>query len=229
MKAHPERFNARHPAGGVAALYLAIAYLAGIAYFLVGIDYPSMVDPLDKVALFAQHLRGLQLAYLAIYVVFGFVLMVLAWALHARLSDAAPSTMRLATGVAIVWAGLLIAGGMVTNVGMEAVVELQAEDPVGSAAVWIAIESVTSGMTGGDGEVLGGLWTLLVSGAAWRSRRLPSFLNVVGAIVGAVGVISLVPGLATLAAVFGLTQLVWFVGLGIVLLRRPATALATKG
>ena len=206
--------------GGLAALYLAAAYLAAIAYFLIGIDYPSVVDPLDKIALFARHLRGLQLAYLAIYVVFGFVLLVLAWSLHLRLRGGAPATMRLATSVGLVWGGLLVAGGMVMNVGMETVVALHAADPSQAATVWLAIETVTSGMTGGNGEVLGGLWTLLVSIAAWRGRSLPIPLVVVGTVAGAAGLASALPGLSTLVAAFGLTQLVWFVGLGVVLLRR---------
>ena len=208
--------------GGAAALYLAVAYLAAVVYFLVIVDFPSLVDPRDKVDLFARHLTGLQLAYLAIYVVFGVVLMTLAWALHDRLASAAPATMRFATGIALVWGGLLIASGMAMNAGMETVVALHGTDPAGAATVWLAVESVTSGMSGGKGELLGGLWTLLVSWAAWRSRRLPRALNVVGALAGAAGVASTVPGLGDLVAVFGLTQLVWFVWLGVVLLRRPA-------
>lgn len=207
--------------GGAAALYLAASYLVAAAYFLVVVDFPSLVDPLDKVELFARHLTGLQLAYLAIYVVFGLVLMTLAWALHDRLAGAAPATMRFATGVALVWGGVLIASGMAMNAGMETVVALYQADPAGAATVWLAVESMTSGMSGGNGELLGGLWTLLVSWAAWRSRRLPFVLNMVGALAGALGVLSSVPGLTDLVAAFGLTQLVWFVGVGVVLLRRP--------
>ncbi|MEX2534348.1 MAG: DUF4386 family protein [Trueperaceae bacterium] len=214
--------------GGAAALYLATAYVAGIAYFLVGVDFPSVVDPLDKIELFARHLRGLQVAYLGIYVVFGFVLIGLAWSLHRRLERAAPTTMRVATSVAIVWAGLLVAGGMVTNVGMETVVALHADDASQAVAVWLAIEAVTSGMTGGNGEILGGLWTLLVSWAAWRGRLLPVAMIVIGAIAGVAGLVSAFPGFDALVAAFGLTQLVWFVGLAVVLFRHqpvpPSTA-----
>jgi hypothetical protein len=101
------------------------------------------------------------------------VLVVLAWTLHARLRAAAPTTMRVATSVALVWAGVLIAGGMATNLGMETVVALHADDPARAATVWLAIETITSGMTGANGELLGGLWTLLVSLAARRARALP--------------------------------------------------------
>jgi hypothetical protein len=34
--------------GGVAALYLAAAYLVGIVLFLVVLDYPSITDPAHK-------------------------------------------------------------------------------------------------------------------------------------------------------------------------------------
>ena len=37
--------------GGFAALYLAVAYLIGMALFLVVLDYPSITDPAQKVAL----------------------------------------------------------------------------------------------------------------------------------------------------------------------------------
>jgi hypothetical protein len=227
MREHTEAPGTRPGWGSAAAFYLATAYVAGIVYFLVGVDYPSLVDPLDKILLFTRHLRGLQIAYLAIYVVFGFVLMVLAWALHGRLHGAAPATMRVATSVALVWAGLLVAGGMVTNVGMETVVALHAADPTQAATAWLAIEAVATGLTGGNGEVLGGLWTLLVSGAAWRGRSLPVPLIVVGMVAGVAGVASALPGLTALVAAFGLTQLLWFVGLGLVLLRRePPTSSA---
>ncbi len=215
--------------GGASALYLATAYLAAMAYFLVVVDYPGTTDPHDKVALFAQNLIGLQLAYLAIYVVFGVGAMVLAWALHERLAASAPSAMRLATGVALVWGGVLIASGLALNAGMETVVGLHADEPERAATVWLAVEAVTSGMSGGQGEVLGGLWTLLVSGVAWRSRGLPQALSVVGGLAGTAGVLSTVPGLGDLVAVFALGQLAWFVGLGVVLVRRPPERAGTAG
>jgi hypothetical protein len=65
-----------------------------------------------------------------------------------------------------------------------------------------------------------GLGTLLVGVAAWRGRSLPVPLIVLGMAAGVVGVASALPGLTVLVAAFGLTQLLWFVGLGVVLLRR---------
>ena len=48
--------NARHQRpGGLAALYLALAYLIAMPYFLIAVDYPGVTDPVEKVALLAEH------------------------------------------------------------------------------------------------------------------------------------------------------------------------------
>ena len=157
---------------------------------------------------------------LLMYVFFGVVLIVLALALYDRLKSGAPALMQVATAIGIIWAGSLIASGMVANAGIAPVVALYATDPAQAALTWQAIETVADGLGNGNGEILGGLWTLLVSLAALRAGGLPKGLNILGLLVGAVGILSLIPGLTDLLiGVFGLSQIIWFVWLGIVLLR----------
>ena len=84
---------------------------------------------------------------------------------------------------------------------------------------WQGFETVASGLGNGNGEILGGLWVLLVSLAALRAGGLPKGLNMLGLLVGAVGIITILPGLIDLVGVFALGQVIWFVGLGIALLR----------
>lgn len=205
--------------GGLAALYLAVAYLIGIVLFLVVLDYPGITDPAQKVALLAEKQRVIFTTNLLMYVFFGVFLIVLSLALYDRLKAGAPVLMQAATAIGIVWAGSLIAGGMVSNAGIAPVLALYAVDPGEAAIAWQGIETVAAGLSNGNGEILGGLFTLLVSVAALRGGGLPRGLGILGLLVGAVGIISLAPGLTDLAAVFGLSQLVWFVWLAIVLLR----------
>ena len=205
--------------GGFAALYLAIAYLIGIVLFLVVLDYPSITDPAQKVALLIEKQMVIFSTNLLMYVFFGVFLIVLSLALYDRLKSGAPAIMQVATAIGIIWAGSLIASGMVSNAGIAPVVALYAKDPAQAALTWQGIESVASGLGNGNGEILGGLLTLLVSLAALRAGGLPRGLNILGLLVGAVGIISIVPGLTGLTGVFGLSQIIWFVWLGIVLLR----------
>ena len=206
--------------GGFAALYLAVAYLIGMALFIVVLDTPSITDPAQKVALLVRMQMVIFSTNLLMYVFFGVVLIVLALALYDRLQAGAPALMQVATTLGIIWAGSLIASGMVANAGIAPVVALYATDPGQAALTWQAIETVAGGLGNANGEILGGLWALLVSLAALRAGGLPRGLNLLGLLVGAVGILSLIPGLTELLiGVFGLSQIIWYVWLGIVLLR----------
>jgi len=205
--------------GGFAALYLAVAYLIGMALFLVVLDYPSITDAAQKVALLVEKQGIIFSTNLLMYVFFGVVLIVLSLALYDRLKARAPAIMQVATAIGIIWAGSLIGSGMIANAGIDPVVTLYATDPAQAALTWQGIESVANGLGNANGEILGGLLTLLVSLAALRAGGLPKRLNILGLLVGAVGIISIIPGLASLTGVFGLSQIIWFVWLGIVLLR----------
>ena len=205
--------------GGVAALYLAAAYLVGIVLFLVVLDYPSITDPAHKVALLVEKQMVIYATNLIMYVIFGAFLIVLSLALYDRLKSGAQAIMQVAAAIGVIWAGSLIASGMVSNAGIAPVVALYTQDPARAALAWMEIETVASGLGNGNGEILGGLLTLLVSWAAWRAGGLPRGLNILGLLVGAVGIASLLPGLTALTGMFGISQLVWYVGLGIVLLR----------
>lgn len=205
--------------GGLAALYLAVAYLIGMAIFLVVLDYPSISDPVQKVALLVEMPAVTFVTNLLMYVFFGVGLTLLALALYQRLQAGAPALMQVATALGIIWAGSLIASGMVANAGIAPAVALYAHDPEQAALAWQGIETVASGLGNGNGEILGGLWVLLVSLAALRTGGLPKGLNILGLLVGAVGIVSLIPGLTDLVGAFGLGQVIWFVWLAIVLLR----------
>jgi len=58
-----------------------------------------------------------------------------------------------------------------------------------------------------------------VSWAALRGGGLPKALNYLGVVIGVAGIVTVVPALDVLTDVFGLSQIVWFAWLGIVMLR----------
>jgi hypothetical protein len=234
MQIHPTKeinMKTLQKSGGVAALYLAAAYLIGMVLFLVVLDYPSITDPAQKVALLVERQMVVFASNLLMYVSFGVLLIVLSLALYDRLRSGAPAIMQVATVIGIVWAGSLIASGMVANAGIDPVVALYAREPAQAALAWQGIESAANGLGNANGEILGGLWTLLVSLSALLAGGLPRSLSLLGLLVGAIGIISLIPGLTgLLIGVFGLSQIIWFVWLGLVLLRsrQGRTALETK-
>lgn len=205
--------------GGFSALYMAAAYLIGIVLFLVVLDYSSVTEPAQKVALNVDNQVVIFSTNLLMYVFFGLCLIILSLALYERLKSGAPAIMQAATAIGIIWAGSLIASGMVANAGLATIVPLYAQDPAQAALTWQGIEAVAHGLGNANGEILGGPLTLLVSLAGLRAGGLPRGLNMLGLLVGAVGIISIIPGLTEMmVGMFGLSQIIWFIWLGIVLL-----------
>jgi hypothetical protein len=153
-------------------------------------------------------------------------LIVVTLALYQRLKEGASSTVQVAAVVGLIWACLLLASVMVFNYGMGAVIRLYATAPDQAVSAWQAIDPVAEALGGSGGEILGGVWILLLSGAALRTKEFPSALNWLGAGIGVAGILSLVPALSSLAVVFGLLHIVWFFWLGIVMLRTRPDAVA---
>ena len=160
---------------------------------------------------------------LLIYVVFGVVLVVLVLALHARLKSESPVIMQTATAFGLIWAGLVIASGMIANIGNSTVIALFSENQDHAVSLWLAMSTLQEALGGGN-EIVGGLWVLLLSWAALRAAKLPKVLNYIGVLVGLAGILTVVPTFDVLMDVFGLGQIVWFAWLGIVMLREDPEA-----
>jgi hypothetical protein len=166
--------------------------------------------------------------YLIIYVVWGVFMIVLALALYERLKAGSPALAQTATVIGLIWAAVIIVAGMIHNVGMGNVVDLYDTDSTLAATVWLAIDSVFEGL-GGSNEVLGGIWVLLISWAALRAGEFPKALNYLGLAIGVAGIVSVVPALAEyFIYIFALGQIVWFIWLGIVLLRSSESVAAEE-
>jgi hypothetical protein len=211
--------------GGIAALYAGVAFIVGMLGFLLVVGWPD--DPAQQVAVLVDNQVSLHVLYLIVYQVWAVFLVVLTLALYERLKAGSPAVMRTATAIGIIWATAVIASGMIFNIGMATVVDLHGQDPAQATTVWLVIESVSDAIGGGN-EILGGLWVLLISWAALRAGGLPRALNYLGIVIGAAGILSALPGLGDAGLVFGLVQIVWFIWVGIVMLRGSRSVTAER-
>ncbi len=213
--------------GGLAALFLAAAYLIALVGYLLVLGTLGDVDPVQKVASLVDNQVFYYILNLIAYVFAGISMVVLALALYERLKVGSPALALIATAIGLIWATVIIAYGMISNFGMGIVVDLYSTNPAQAATVWLAIDSVAQGLGGASGEILGGPWVLLVSWAALRAGELPRALNYLGLVLGVAGILSTVPALfLALALIFGMGKVVWLIWLGIVMLRSSASAAA---
>lgn len=87
-----------------------------MVFYLLVVDYVSVVDPVQKVALLADNLVGMYISNQLIYVVFGIILVALALALYDRLKAGSTAMVQTATVFGLFWAVLLIGAGMVFTI-----------------------------------------------------------------------------------------------------------------
>jgi hypothetical protein len=202
--------------GGVSAIFQAIIYVSAFVFFGAFWKFPTDADSVQTFAFLAENQVILSIVNLIMYVLFGIFLAVLVLAINERLKSNTPTLSQIASIFGVVWVGLVIASGMIANIGLSAVVELSTKEPEQAMTVWRAIYSVVEGLGGGN-EVVGGLWVLLLSFAALKGDELSKRLNYLGLFVGIVGILTVYPA-EVLTEIFGVSQIVWFSWLGAVML-----------
>jgi hypothetical protein len=205
--------------GGVAALFEAAIYISAFVFFGAFWDYPVSADDARKFIFLTNNQTILSIVNLTMYVVFGLFLAVLVLALHQRMKTKAPALSQTASVFGIIWVGLVIASGMIANVGLGAAIDLSAKNAEQAMALWVVINTIVEGLGGGN-EVVGGLWVLLLSVAGLKIIELPKLLNCFGLFIGAVGIFTIYPA-QILTEIFGLGQILWFSWLGMALLMSP--------
>ena len=206
-----------HKPSGFAAILLGLIYIGAFIYFGAFFAYPAGGSPAEKMRFLADHQLAVSVVYFSIYVLFGVVLAVLVVGLHEMLKRTGASLAALASLFGVIWVGLVIASGMIYTIGLDQAVRLLDEGPDTAFALWRTV-SVIANSLGGGNEIVGGLWVLLVSVVALQAAALSRPLNYLGCFVGIAGIATVYPA-EIFTEIFGLSQIVWFIWLGVVILR----------
>jgi hypothetical protein len=217
-----------HRVGGISALVCAGTYI--LAIVLVTTVLAPMADrsmPYDQFIEFYLSRQTLfHVFYFLTYLVNGVFFALLTLALYQRLKTGAPALVWAAACFGLLWTGMIFASGLINLYGLEVIGELASTDPTQASTLRLVVDTVTTGMDHSD-RFLGCLWVLLTSWAALRTEQLSKPLNILGLVIGASGVLSSVTtALIALSYAFGIGIIVWWIWLGVILLR-PVEPAAT--
>lgn len=201
---------------GISAISEALIYIVAFIYFGAFWAYPSTASPAEKMAYLAENHLIFSTMYFLMYVVFGVFLAVLVVGLHEKLKHTKNPAIALGSLFGVIWVGLVIASGMISNIGLAHAIELMDTNPEKAFDIWITVSLLTESLGGGN-ELVGGLWVLLVSIVALQATEFPRALNYLGLLVGLAGIATIYPA-DIFTEIFGVTQIVWFVWLGMYLL-----------
>lgn len=206
---------------GISAMILTLIYLVGIVMNLSMLDTSGIEDPVALVAFMGEHEALMYIWITLLYVVFGIVLVYFSLGIYDVLKKRAMSGARLALIFGLIWSVLVIASGMVHNVGMQMALELYESSPLEAGEFFRVINGIHIGLGGGN-EIPGGIWTILISLAAVKSGYFKRWISLLGIVVGIAGVLTIVPVFFDIVVtIFALGQMIWWVALGVSLLKMP--------
>ncbi|MGH1384145.1 DUF4386 family protein [Kordia sp.] len=206
--------------GGISAIIEALIYISAFIVYGSVLSYPNKnASVAEELNFLTENYLLLSILNLVVYVLFGIVLAILVLAIHQRLKSYAPNFSKLASIFGIIWVGLVIASGMIENIGLSTVVEMGKTAPENAITIWSSVSIVTEGLGGGN-EIVGGVWVLLLSITALKGKFFSKPLNILGILVGVAGILTVYP-LDLFTEIFGISQIVWFLWIGISMIRKP--------
>ncbi len=208
--------------GGAAGLTAALTYLFGLV-LLVAVLLPAGFKPgggdaETTLAAMADNAGLYQLWIAVIYKLNAGALVLLSAALAITVSAGNAGARLVIFGFGVLWAGLVLAAGMVASVGGEQALALYQEDPIAAALFWRTVHTIELGLGGGN-EIAGTFWAAAVTAVGLRLGTISRLMVVLGGIIAVAGVLTLVewageaPG-----AVFGIAYVVWFTAAGLQLM-----------
>ncbi len=210
--------------GGIGAFIAAGTFFVGLAMFATMLgDFVGATAASDAVEFIVDNQVAVYVWNITIHIVFGIALVPLVLAIRDRLIDARSTLARVSTVFGLIWAGVIVCTGMITNIAYATVTDLQGTDPDMAATVWSALDAVANGLGGGN-EVLGGIWVLGLSIVALRERLFARWTNYLGVVMGVAALVTIIPPLEDVGAVFGLGLIVWFVAVGVALVKGASDA-----
>ena len=216
---------------GIAAIGMALCYLTMALIFFGFLSQPEQADPLQKIQYLAQHHLLVAMGYATGYLVFGFLLAVMVIALPHQLPKPKSALVQIASLFGKVWVVLMMASGMIALVGLNRSISLTDIDPTLAITLFHLTGLMTDALGGGI-ELVGGLWILLFSIAGLKQQPKRAKLHWLGLFTGSFAVLTVFHTLPYLKEAFGLSQLVWQLWFGIVLLSKlqaeTSPALADK-
>lgn len=197
---------------------MALCYIIVAVIFFGLLSVPADSGIIAKIEYLQQEYIWVASGYGVGYLLFGALLVMLLQALRQALPDKQSTAAGLAERFGNVWVVLMMAAGMAALIGIDMTLRLVERAPEQAIALYHTRNLLTEALGGGI-ELVGGLWVLLLSIACLQQQRFTRALNILGLIVGSLGILTVLHTVPYLKDAFGLLQLIWFIWLGVTLFR----------
>lgn len=195
----------------ISAVYGGFSYIGGIFVYLQLLQYDSATSASEQISIISSNPVLVHITTLHIYVIFSFGIILLATYMYLKLKGQQPILGLLSLITGVVWATILIASGFISM----GVTTLLMNGTAASELIstWYAIDIVSNALGGGN-ELMGGVFTGLMSLAMHKTHFSSKSTSVLGVLVFIGGTISALPYLADIGiGIFVISQILWFFSL----------------
>jgi uncharacterized Tic20 family protein len=198
--------------GSYLSFGLALCYVIGFVclFLFLGPLVEGQLSKDERLAFFLNNKLGLQFWYLIIYVLFGILLIPLISILKTHFKRNILNEFGSIVG--FIWAAFVIASGFIFTIGIEKISQIQL-DSSDQYVILTSIQIVQDALGGGV-DLLGGIWVLCIGLMGLRSDTFHKYFNLYSLLLGAVGILNVLPFFYSLGGVFGMLQITWFIWLG---------------
>ena len=211
-------------AGGYAAIGMALCYISVAVIFFGLLAVPAGLDSLGRLQFYLQQEYSLvAIGWGMGYLLFAVLLAILLQALQQALPAKHCAAAGLAERFGNVWLVLMMASGMVALISMDMTLRLLDSSTEQALALYNTGNLLKHALGGGI-ELVGGLWVLLLSIAGLQLQRFAKALHLLGLVVGSLGILTVLHTVPYLKDAFGISQLIWFSWLGVILLRQHSNS-----
>ncbi|WP_460314118.1 hypothetical protein [Aliiglaciecola aliphaticivorans] len=211
----------------IASLTCALSFIFGLTLILVWV--PDFNDgPSQRLQVFTEHPMLMQFWYFIVYIVFAVAILLLSMQITARGTLEHSKMHKLTMLVSYIWSSYIFASGLIAILSIEFLFNAWLPAKGEISEIWQDIYAIQMGL--GEGvEWVGGIWMLVMTLTLIEQRRFSRVIHGLGYITAAFGLLTLIPSLSLVGALFGALQVVWFVCLSLLLFKQNQPVAISEG
>lgn len=208
------------PLAGAAFIAMALCYITLFVIYGAVLSTPTDVSTADKIAYLIENKGLVNFTFVLGYVLFACLLCFCVYVIGGLFQPVSQPAMAMATLFGYFWVVVLLCAGMIGISANELLASYSVTSPAAAETIYYARTLMLEGLGGGI-EFIGGVWLLILGAVGWRHGLFSKSLSAFTLLKGAIGVLTLVCADSVLRDLFGITGIVWFIWMGIVMIKKP--------
>jgi len=206
---------------GSAFIGMAICYITLFIIYGAILSTPADANTAEKMVYLIENKGLFNLTYVMGYVLFACLLCFCVYVIGDLYQQVSRPAMAMARLFGYFWVVVLLCTGMIGISSHELLASYSPSNPAAAEVIYYARLLLTESLGGGI-EFIGGVWLLLLGAVSWRHGLFSKPLTAVTLAKGVIGVATLFSAEPVLRDLFGITGIVWFLWMGIVMIKKPS-------